>query len=130
MVESLKHMIFYQMSCLGEIKLNLEYQFLVYTDDGTLFVENIVPWTKKVLLIATKEVCLEESAERTKYVSMSSQQTARRNYKIKVIGSDNAFESQAVSNTVYGNNTNNPNCILKGIRDLFGTEPPLLLFAV
>jgi ribosomal protein S2 len=66
------------------LKLNGTHQFLVYTDDVNRLGDGIITIKKTEIFIdASKEVCLEVSGEKTKYMLLSLHQNAGQNHEIK-----------------------------------------------
>jgi hypothetical protein len=68
------------------LKLNGTHQLLAYTDDVNLLGDNIDPIKKnaETLIDASKEVDLEISVEKTKYMLVSRHQNVGRNQDIKI----------------------------------------------
>jgi hypothetical protein len=77
------------------LKLNGTHQLLVYADDVSLLGDNIATIKKKTetLIDASKEVCLDINAEKTKYKLLSRQHNARQNHNIKT--ANRSFENVA-----------------------------------
>ena len=63
------------------LKLNGTHQFLVYADDVNILDGSIYTTRKntEALLMASKEIGLEENAEKTKYMVMLRDQNAGKN---------------------------------------------------
>jgi hypothetical protein len=68
------------------LKLNGKHQLLVYGDDVNILGESVhaIKKNKEALVVASKEICLEVNAEKTKYVVMSHNQNAGQNHNIKL----------------------------------------------
>jgi hypothetical protein len=68
------------------LKLSGTHQILAYADDVNLLSDNIVNMNKstETLTDASKEVCLEISVEKTKYMLLSLRQNADQNQGIKI----------------------------------------------
>jgi len=67
------------------LKLNGTHQLLVYADDVNI-LEGSVHTIKKnaeALIVASKEIELEVTADKTKYMAMSRDQNAGRNHNMK-----------------------------------------------
>jgi hypothetical protein len=65
--------------------LNVTLQLLVHADDNILYgsvqtIEN----NKEALVVASKEIVLEDNADRTKYMVMPREQNAGRSQDIKI----------------------------------------------
>jgi hypothetical protein len=74
------------------LKLNGRHQLLVYADDVNMLGGSINSMKKnaEALVVASKEICLEVNAEKTKYTVMSRNQNAGKNHDIKM--DDKSFE--------------------------------------
>jgi hypothetical protein len=68
------------------LKLNGTHQLVVYADDVNILGGSIhaIKKNTKTLVVASKEVGLEISAEKAKYMVMSRGQTAEQNHNIKI----------------------------------------------
>jgi hypothetical protein len=68
------------------LKLNGTHQLLVCVHDANLLGDDIGTTRKiqNLQIDASKEVCLEGNAEKTKYMSPSRHQNARQNHDIKI----------------------------------------------
>jgi hypothetical protein len=68
------------------LKLNGTHQLLVYADDVNILGGSIHTVRKhtKALVIASKEMCLEENAEKTKHMVMSRDQNTGQNGYIQI----------------------------------------------
>jgi hypothetical protein len=78
------------------LKLNATHQLLVYADDLNLLGDNINATKKNTdtMLKASKEVGLEVSAEKTKYMLLYRQQNAGQTHDMKT--ANRSFENVAV----------------------------------
>jgi hypothetical protein len=78
----------YSIRKVQEIQVGLKFdgthQLLVYADDVSLVGDDINTINAEVLIYVSKEVGLEVSAEKTKYMLMSRHQNAGQNYNAKV----------------------------------------------
>jgi hypothetical protein len=61
-----------------DLKLNGTHQFLVYANNVSILGGSIhtIKYNTEALVVATKEMCLEANAEKTKYMVMSRDQNA------------------------------------------------------
>jgi hypothetical protein len=77
------------------LDLNGTHQLLVYSDDVNLLGENIniIKKSTEALLYVSKDVCLEVSVEKSKYIFMSHHQTTGQNHYIKA--ANKSFENVA-----------------------------------
>jgi hypothetical protein len=68
------------------LKLNGTHQLLIYVDDVNLLGDNIDTIKKNTqsLIGASKEVDLQVTTEKTKYMLLSRHQTAGQNHDIKI----------------------------------------------
>jgi hypothetical protein len=75
------------------LKLNGTHQLLAYTDDVNLLGDNIdtIEKNNETLIYASKEVGLEISIEKTKYMLLSRHQNAGQNRDIEI--AKRSFES-------------------------------------
>ena len=69
------------------MKLNGTHQFLVYADDVNIFggIVHTIKENIEALIVASKEIGLEVSADKTKYVVMSRDQNAGRSHHMKIV---------------------------------------------
>jgi hypothetical protein len=67
------------------LELNRTHQLLVYADDVNLLGDNIgtIEIKTQTLIDASKEVGLEENAEKTKYIFLPRHQNAGQNHDVK-----------------------------------------------
>jgi hypothetical protein len=67
------------------LKLNGTHQLLAYADDVNISggSAHTVKENAEALVVATKEIGLEVNADKTKYMIMSRDQNARRNFSMK-----------------------------------------------
>jgi hypothetical protein len=65
--------------------INVTHQLLVFADDVNLLGDNVDTVKKytETLIDSSKEVGLEENAEKTKYMLLSRHQNAGQNHDIK-----------------------------------------------
>ena len=72
------------------LKLNGTHHLLAYADDVNILGRSAhtVKENTEALAVATKETGLEVNADKTKYMVMSRDQNAGRNYSMKI---DNSF---------------------------------------
>jgi hypothetical protein len=68
------------------LKLNGTHQLLAYADDVNLLGDNVdtIKKNTETLIDASKEVCLEINAEKTKYMLLSRHQNVCQNQDIKI----------------------------------------------
>ena len=71
------------LSSLMEGCLNNTYQLLVFSDVLIQTIRTLRRNTE-ALVAASKEICLEVNADKTKYMFMSQDQNARQNHNIKM----------------------------------------------
>jgi hypothetical protein len=78
------------------LKLNGTHQLLIYADDENLLRGNIdtIKKNKVILIDASKEVGLEISVEKTKYMFLSRHQNVGRNRDIKIANRSSENMSQ------------------------------------
>jgi len=71
------------------LKLNGTYQLLAFADDGNVLVGSIhtLKENAEALLAATREIGLEVSADKTKYMVMSRDQNAGRIHELIIVPS-------------------------------------------
>jgi hypothetical protein len=105
------------------LKLNGTHQLLVYANDVNLlgYVVNTIKKKGEAVIDASKEVDLQENAEKTKYMLQSGHQNAGQNRDMKI--DNRAFEY--VANFKYlGTTIKNGTLFHEGIesRLYFGTE--------
>jgi hypothetical protein len=69
------------------LKLNGTHQLLVYADDVNLLGDKTDTTNKntETLIDASKKVCLQVNAEKTKYMVLSRHQYAGQNHNIKTV---------------------------------------------
>jgi hypothetical protein len=69
------------------LKLNGTHQLLAYADDVNILGGSIhiLKENAKALIAATREIELEISADKTKYMVMSRDQNAGRNHGVRII---------------------------------------------
>ena len=74
------------------LKLNGTHQLLAYADDVNILAGSIhtVKENAEALVAATREIGLEVSADKTKYMVMSRVQNAGRNHSLRI--DNNTFE--------------------------------------
>jgi len=74
------------------LKLNGTYQLLAYADDVNILGGGIhtLKETAEALVAATREIGLEESADKSKYMVMSRDQNAGQNHCVRI--DNNTFE--------------------------------------
>ena len=67
------------------MKLNCTHQLLAYADDVNILGGSIHTLKKNAesLVVATREIGLEVSADKTKYMIMSRDQNAGRNHSVR-----------------------------------------------
>jgi len=68
------------------LKLNGTHQFLAYDDDVNILEGNILTLKEnaEALIAATREIGLEVSVDKTKYMVMSRDQNAGRNHSVRI----------------------------------------------
>jgi len=68
------------------LKLNGTHQFLAYADDVNILGGSIHKLKEKAeaLVAATRDIGLEISADKTKYMVMSRDQNAGRNHSVRI----------------------------------------------
>ena len=68
------------------LKLNGTHQFLAYADDVNILggSTHTLQENAEALVAATREIGLEVSANKTKYMVMSRDQNARRNHSVRI----------------------------------------------
>ena len=99
----------------GEILLNGTQQFLAYTDDVNILGGSIHPLKEnaEALVAATREIGLEVSADKTKYMVMSRDQNAGRIQSVRI---DNSTFERVEEFKYYGTTLTNENSIAKEIK--------------
>jgi hypothetical protein len=96
------------------LKLNVTHQLLVYADVNLLGDNiNTIKKNTATLIDTSKEVGLEENAEKTKYMLLSRHQNGGRNHNIKI--SNRSFENVAQFKYL-GTTVTNQNLILEEIK--------------
>jgi hypothetical protein len=77
------------------LKLNTSRQLLVYADDVNTLGGNVHTIMEKAeaFVVASKEVVLEVSADKTKHIVMSRDQNARRSHNMLFIDFKKSYES-------------------------------------
>ena len=67
------------------LKLNGTHQLLTYADDVNILGGGVhtIKGNAEALVVATKEIGLEVTADKTKYMTMSRDQNARRSHSMK-----------------------------------------------
>jgi hypothetical protein len=75
------------------LKLNGTHQFLVYADDVNILRESVhtIKKNAEAVIVASKDIGLEENADKTKHMVMSRDQNARRS-RLKWWKSSNVWE--------------------------------------
>jgi hypothetical protein len=90
------------------LKLNGTHQLLVYADDMNLLGDNIDTIKKdtETSIHASKEVCLEVNAEKTKYMLLSHHQNAGQNHDMKIANRsfENVLQFRYLGTTVTNQN--------------------------
>ena len=97
------------------LKLDGTHQLLTYADDVNILGESIrtLKENAEALVAVTREIGLEVSADKTKYMVMSRDQNAGRNHKVRI--DDSTFER--VEEFKYlGTTLTNQNSILEEIK--------------
>jgi hypothetical protein len=97
------------------LKLNGTHRLLVYAVDVNIFGGNVhtVKENAETLVVASKEIGLEVSADKTQYMVMSRDQTAGRSYSMKV---DNSSFERVEEFKYLGTTLTNQNFIQEEIR--------------
>ena len=92
------------------LKLNGTLQSLFYADDVNIFVGSVYNLNKntEALVTASKEIGLDVTADKTKYMVMSRNQNAGRNHSIKT---DNISIEMVIEFKYLGINLKNQNSI-------------------
>ena len=77
----------------GGLKLNGTHQLLAYADDVNILGESIhtLKENAEALVATTREIGLEVSADKTKYMVISRDQNAGRNHSVRI---DNSVPSR------------------------------------
>ena len=97
------------------LKLNGTHQFLAYADDVNILGGSIhtLKENAEALVAATREIELEVSADKTKYMVTSRDQNARRNHSVRI--DNNTFERVKEFKHL-GTTLTNQNSILEEIK--------------
>ena len=93
------------------LKLNGTHQLLAYADDVNILGGSI--HTLKENAAATREIGLEVSADKTKYMGMSRDQNAGRIHSVMI---DNSTFERVEEFKYFGTNLTNQNSIVKEIK--------------
>jgi len=72
------------LSPLIEGRLNDTYRLLFYSDDMLIQAVCTLKRNTEALVAASKEICLELNADKTKYIAMSQDQNARQNHNVRM----------------------------------------------
>ena len=95
------------------LKLNGTHQLLAYADDVNILGGSTLKENKETLVAAAREIGLEVSADKTKYMVMSRDQNAERIHSVRI--DNNTFER--VEEFKYSGTTlTNQNSIVEGIK--------------
>ena len=91
------------------MKLNGTHQLLAYVDDVNILVGSIHTLTKnaEALVAASREIGLEVSADKSKYMIMSRDQNAERIQRVRI---DNSTFERVEEFKYFGNNFNKSKC--------------------
>ena len=99
------------------MKLNGTHQLLAYADDVNILGGGIIVHTLKenaeALVAATREIGLEESADKTKYMVMSRGQNAGRNHSVRI---NNSTFERVKKFKYLGTTLTNQNSIVEEIK--------------
>jgi len=97
------------------LKLNGTYQLLVYENDVNILGGSIhiLKENSEALVAATREIGLEVSADKTKYMVMSRDQNARRIHSVKI---DNSTFDSVEEFKYLGTTLTNQNSIAEEIK--------------
>jgi len=97
------------------LKLNGTHQLLAYADDVNILGGSLhtVKESAETLLAATREIGLELSADKTKYMVMSRDRNAGRIQSVRI---DNSTFERVEEFKYLGTNLTNQNCIAEEIK--------------
>jgi len=97
------------------LKLNGTHQILAYADDVNILGRSInnLKKNREALVAATREIGLEVSADKTKYMVMSRDQNAGRIYSVRV---DNSTFERVEGFKYLGTTSRNQNSITEEIK--------------
>jgi hypothetical protein len=101
-----------------DLKLIGTHQVLAYTDDVNILVGGIhnPKGNAEALVAATREIGLEVSADKTKYMVMSRERNATRNHSVRI---DNSTFERVEEFKYMGTNLTNQNSIQEEIKSSF-----------
>ena len=96
----------------GGLKLNGMHELLAYADDVNILggSEHTLKENAEALVAATREIGLEVSADKTKYMVMSRDQKAGRNHNVRI---DNSTFERVEEFKYLGTTLRNQNSILE-----------------
>ena len=97
------------------MKLNGTHQFLAYADDVNILGGSIhsLKENEETLVAATREIGLEVSADKTKYMVMSRDQNAGRNHSVRI---ENSTFKRVEEFKYLGTTLTNQNSIVEEIK--------------